>query len=46
MRIGHGGARSAAWSPRRHSTEHAVCANETDLETVFGIFGAYSSLGA
>ena len=45
-RVGHVGARSGAWLPRCHFVEHVVRAMEPDLESVFGIFGLDSDLGA
>ena len=40
------GARPGAWRPRRQTVEHVARAMEPNLESVFGIFRAYSDLGA
>jgi len=45
-KLGNGGARSGAWPPRSHFIEYVACVAVPDLESVFGIFGADSDLGA
>ena len=45
-KLSNGGARSAAWLPRSQFIEYVACVAVPDLESVFGIFGADSDLGA
>ena len=45
-KLGNGGARSGAWPPRSHFIEYVARVAVPDLESVFGIFGADSDLGA